>query len=71
MPRSPRSSHGTNLCIEIGTLARCRRAEGTLHASESNLHRAESPLHVQRMRPYRAEGSLRFPWNGKSGPQFA
>ena len=50
MPRSPRSSHGTNLCIDIGTLARCRRAEGTLHASESSLHRAGNPLHVQRMR---------------------
>ena len=71
MPRSPRSSHGTNLSIDIGTLARCRRAEGTLHASESSLHRAGNPLHVQRMRPYRAKGSLRFPWNGQSGSQFA
>ena len=68
MPRSPRSSHGTNLCIEIGTLARCRRAEGTLHASESSLQRAGSPLHVQRIRPYRAGGSPPFLRTAKVGP---
>ena len=62
IPRSPRSPHGTNLCIEVGPLAKCRRAEGSLHVSESSLHCAESLLHVQRVRPYRAEGSLRFPW---------
>ena len=71
MPRSPRSPYGTNLCIDVGSLARCRRAEGSLHVSGSSLHRADSPLHVLRIRPYRAEGSLRFPWNGQRGPQFA
>ena len=71
MPRSPRSPYGTNLCIDVGSLARCRRAEGSLHVLESSLRRAESPLHVQRIRPYRAEGSSPFPWNGKSGSQFA
>ena len=70
MPRSPRSPHGTNLCIEVCPLAKCRRAEGSLHVSQSSLRRAESPLHVQRMRPYRAEGSLRFPWTGQVGPKW-
>ena len=70
IPRSPRSPHGTNLCIEVGPLARCRRAEGSLHVSESSLHRAESPLHVQRMRPHRAEGSLRFLGRPKYGPNL-
>ena len=67
IPRSLRSPHGTNLCIEVGPLARCRRAEGSLHVSESSLHRAESPLHVQRMRPHRAEDSLRFLGRPKYG----
>ena len=61
MPRSPRVPHGTNLCIEVSPLVKRRRAEGSLHVSESSLHRAESPLHVQRIRPYRAEGPLFSP----------
>ena len=69
-PRRLKSPHGNNLCIEVGPLARCRRAEGSLHVSESSLHRAESPLHVQRMRPHRAEGSLRFLGRPKYGPNL-
>ena len=70
MPRSPRVPHGTNLCIEVSPLVKRRRAEGSLHVSESSIHRAESPLHVQRTRPYRAEGSPRFPWKAKVWTQF-
>ena len=70
MPRSPRSPHGTNLCIEVCPLVKRRRAEGSLHVSESSLHRAETPLHVQRMRPHRAEGSLRFLGGPEYGPNL-